>query len=830
MPNLVLATIHQAFRSVRRAPGLALAAALCVGLGSAATAAVATLVSATLLRPVPFPTPDRLVRVWFEEPGVNPRVSLSIPEVSDFAAMRSFDSFVGTARLRVSARFEGGTERLRGEAVSRGYFELLGLRAGLGRLLGPADHEAQAPAVVVLSHDTWQRHYSGDPSVIGRTLRTQNAAYTIVGVTAAGFDGTVEDDVVELFLPIEQYEPRALRTNRQSRPSWVLGRLAPGASLASAQAEAEGIRQSLAETHPDVYRRFAARVEPFGESWRERLRGSGGLLFAAAALLLLIAAANVGCLLLARVLDRRRELAVRAALGAGRGRIAGQLFAEALLVVAAGGLLGAFVGPFVLDGFLAMAPPGHLSLPRYLRMAPDVRALAVASLVLAVAGLLAGTVPALLGRKVAPGDVLREGGRGPLGHGPARRWGAVLVAGETALTLVLLLCGGLVLRTYERLSRAETGFEREGLARLAVTLSPSDYGDRARLGAVHDRLRSALGVVPGIARVGLVSPTLPPWDGEVSRVHLEGVDLPQAPQGLRAGIHRIDAGLLPLLGSRILAGRNVDDADGAPDRSVAVISRSLAALFGGVERAVGRTVVLPPDEAGEPGGPFEVVGVASDIAYDGLVEEDTRRFVAAGPGADPSAARYDVYLSLARFPTTVVSLGALTEGDARPLIEPLRRAVARVAPSSAIHWVSTMDEELAAEYAPTRFYAVLVAAFSGSALALTGLGLFALLSHAAARRGPEMGLRLALGASGASAARLLLEGALRPILIGLAAGALAGLGLARAMSGMLYGVSPFDAATLAGAAGLLVAVALVASSLPARRVARIDPAAALRTE
>jgi predicted permease len=823
-------TIRNAMRSLWRAPGLGLAAIACIGLGTAATATVATLVSATLLRPVPFPDANRLVRIWLDEAGVNPRIELSIPDIADFSRVSSFDAFLGIARVRVVALLAHGAERLRGEGVTVGYFETLGVRATLGRLLLPSDHRADAPSVVVLSHGTWMRHYGSDPAVIGRELRTERATYSIVGVAQPGFAGTIENDIVEFFIPIQHYEPAAIITNRNVQVAWVIARLKPDVPAAAAQAEADSVRRALAEQFPDKYRRVRASVEPFGESWRQELRGGGGLLFAAAALLLIIAAINVGCLLLARVIDRRRELAICAALGADRRRLMLQLFTEALVLVAAGGAVGALAGPWLLDAFLAVSP---VTLPHYLRLEADIVTVVLAASTLGIAGLVAGTVPALIGRRVSPGDVLREGGRGTLGRGIERTWGAALIAGETALTLVLLVAGGLLVRSYERLETLDMGFERDRIARLAVTLNRTDIGDRSRLPAIYERLSRELKSVPGTEQVGLVSPTLPPWDANRARIRFDELDGAAYEAGLEVGSHLIDDGLLPMLGVRILAGRNVTAADDARSAPVAVVSRSIAARLGGVERAVGREVVVVGDAsmASSPAGAFRVVGVAADVAWDGLAEQDTRRFIHYADSGDPKAARYDVYLPLARFPQVVVSIGASTAGQ-RPeaLIDPLRRRIAQILPASAVHWTSAMDDEVALEYAPTRFYAVLVAAFSSSALLLTSIGLFALLSHAAARRTSEMGLRLALGASRASTAGLLLRGGLLPLAFGIIGG-LAGAGaVASAMGGLLYGIGSFDLLAFAVAVLALLGVTIVAGLIPARRVASIDPIAALRID
>jgi predicted permease len=816
-----------ALRSMRRAPGLAVAAVLCLALGAAATTAVGTLVSALLIRPLPFPDADRMVRVWFEEPSGDNRISLSIPEFEDFRRASAFDLFLGTARVRVVALFGSGAERLRGEGVSRGYFQMLGLRPHLGRVFSDSDHAPNNTPVMVLSHGAWTQYFGGDPAVIGRELRTARAVYTIIGVAPRGFHGTVEDDVVEFFIPLEHYEPRSLQTNRLGRSAWAIARLAPGTTLEQADSEVEAIGANLRRTFPEIYERYTARVEPMGESWRAGFRRGGGLLFGASAMLLLIAAINVGCLLLARVLDRRRELAIRSSLGADGRHLMAQLFIEALILVALGGTLGALAGPSLLDAFLVLSP---VTLPHYIDLRPDLWTAILSTATLAVAGLLAGTVPALVGRRVQPGDVLRHSGRGALGRAAERRFTTALIAAETALTLALLVTGGLLLRSFDRLSVADLGFDRAGIARLAVTFNPSDVGATESLPALYDRLREAIAKHPGVRSVGLVSPTLPPWDGERNYVLMQGTDSAGEQDGVLVGTHLADHGLLPTLGAGLVAGRNLSPSDGPNAARVAVISASLARLVGGPERALGRTLRFAPNGQRPADIDYRVVGVADDVAYDGVVEQDTRRFLGLGDHADARGSRYDVYFSLAQMPAMVISIGVSTSGDASSMIAPIRQAIGSVVPASAVHWTSAMDDEIAIEYAPSRFYSVIVLMFSLSALALTSLGLFALLSHAASQRMSEMGLRLALGATPGSAAVLLMRTGLAPLSTGVIGG-LVGAGIvSRLMHGMLYGIDTLDLMTFAGAVAILLAVACAAGSIPARRVAAVDPITTLRTE
>ena len=819
--------LSHALRSLRRAPGLAVAAVLCLALGAAATSAVGTLISALLLRPLPFPDADRLVRIWFEEPGGDDRISLSIPEFDDFKQARAFDAFLGTARVRVVALFGNRAERLRGEGVSRSYFQTLGLSAHLGRLLGETDHAPSNSPALVLSHGAWTQYFGADPAVVGRELRTARAVYTIVGVAQRGFHGTVEDDIVEFFVPIEHYEPRSLQTNRMGRSAWAIARLAPGSTLAQANAEVAAIGASLARTYPEIYGRFTARGEPMGESWRDGLRGGGSLLFAASAVLLLIAAINVGCLLLARVLDRRRELAIRASLGADRRRLMTQLFVEAVVLVGLGGALGALAGPWLLDTFLTLSP---VTLPHYVQLTPDAWTVALSVTTLAAAGLLAGTVPALVGRRVEPGDVLRESGRGTLGRSMERRWTTVLIAGETALTLVLLVAGGLLLRSFDRLSSADLGFDRVGIARLAVTLNASDVPRPEQLPALYERLRHAIAAHPGVRAVGLVSPTLPPWDGERARVQIQGVDTTAESDGLVVGTHFADHGLLPMLGTRIVAGRNISASDGSDAAPVAVVSASLARLVGGPERAIGRTIRFAPNGDRPSNRDYRIVGVADDVAYDGVVEQDTRRFLGLGDHANARTSRYDAYFSLDQQPSMVISIGVSTDGDAAAMVAPIRQVIGSIVPASAVHWTSAMDDEIAIEYAPSRFYSVIVVLFSLSALLLTSIGLFALLSHAAAQRMSEMGLRVALGASPRSTATLILRTGLLPLAAGVAGGLAGAVSASRFMQGMLYGIEAFDVLTFTSAVAALLAVTLAAGLIPARRVAVVDPIASLRRQ
>jgi len=820
-------TLRTALRNLFKSPRLSLAAVACISLGAAATSAIATLVAATLLRPLPFPDADRLVRIWFDDGNGNNHVSLSIPDLREAAALTSFDRLLGTSRVRIVALLDGGAERMRGEAVTPDYFDTLGVRPAAGRLLGPDDDRPGAPRVVVLSYRTWVTRFGASADVVGRTFKTSREIYTIAGVAPAGFGGTIEDDIIEFWMPLPQYEPASVLQDRSARATWAIGRLRPGTTARAAADEVAALGRRLARDYPEDEGRLRLRTEPMGENWRAGFRSSAWLLLGAAVLLLTVAATNVAGLMVARVIDRRRELAVRSALGASRGELVRQLLLETLLLVAAGGVLGTLTAPLVLDGFLRLSP---VALPAYLRVEPDPAALLIALAVLGAIGIVAGLVPALVGSRVQPADVLREGGRGQAGGRSERRWGARLIAGEAALTLMLLVSGGLLLRSWQQLEHTSLGYRTDGIARLAITVSRQDARDEAALAALYERVRSSVGQYPGVDAVGLVWPTLPPWDGYRAHIRYPGLDPRVAEIGREVGGHVADAGLLAMLGVPIVAGRNLQPADG-PGTHVVLVSRALAERLGGAANALEREITIVPDrDTNLPSGSFRIIGVVENVAYDGLGEQDTRRYIRYGDSTDAKASREDVYLSLAAFPSRVISIGASTRGAAATLIDPLRRRLGELAPGSAIHWTGTMNDELALEYAPSRFYAVLVAAFSTTALALTAIGLFAVLSHAVARRSHEIGLRVALGASRPDVIRLVLGNGFAPLAIGIGIGLAGSVAVTRVMGRLLYGVSALDVAAFGGATALLVGIALTASILPARRASALDPVDALRTE
>jgi predicted permease len=798
----------------------------CIALGTAAVGAVLSLVSVALLQPAPFPDAERLHRVWVARDGGDARIDLSLPEARELSAtMDALGSWAIAARSRAVARLPGGTERLRGEAVTPNYLGLLGIAPALGRGWGPDDFAAEAQPAALISDALWRRAFGANPAVLGRTLVTEERTLTIVGVLPAGFAGSIENDEVEYWLPLPQYIPARIRDDRDARQSWTLLRLDQGATPEALAAQLALVQADWKRRFPEQYRELALRSEPFGENWRAPLRGNALLLSAAVLVLLGIAALNVAALQLARALERRRELAVRAALGASRLRVAGWLFRESAALVLAGGALGALAATPLLKLFLLLMPG---ALPSYIRIGFDPLAVALSVAAIGMAALVAGAVPAVLGSRAAPAQALASGARGSTTGPREQRWGERLVAVELALTVVLLVAGGLLVRSWLAMSGLELGYRSDQVLRLAVTLDRGEAAAAGPLQPLQQRLLEAVRSQPGVLAAGMVWPTLPPWDEQ--RLPIADPGAASAEARLTAGVHLVDPGLLDTLDIRLLHGRGIEASDWQQQARVAVISAALAERFGGAVQAVGREVDFGPEPAGgifRTSGRFRIVGVAGNVAWDGLAEHGTGRTIRHGAGTDPRAQAFDVYLPLPPV-ARGLSIAVHTGPDPLAMLDPVRRALASVAPGSAVHWVSSMEDELADEYAAARFYTLLVLAFASCAVLLAAVGLFALLSRTVLGRRGEIGIRLALGATAPRVAREVVLGGLRGAATGLAAGLVLAWIAARALEGFLYGVGPADPLAFAAAALVLSVFVLLAALLPARRAARVHPLLALQ--
>ena len=813
----LLQPIRHTLRSLRGTRALSLAAVGCVLLGTGGAVFILTIANGVLRRDPPFADAERLVRVWTVRDGTGQYGDVSWLDVQDLAARaRSFDAIEVAARTRTALTTAAGTERLRGESVTPGYFALIDMRPALGRAFSSEEYAPDAARVILLGHTLWMRTFGGDHAIIGRTVRLRgstgspdeaDALVTVVGVMPPGFSGTVDPDHSEFWLPIEHYTPRSLLERRTSRSSWVMARLRPGVALSAAHAEVAEIGRDLAAEHPAAYRELSMGVEPVGESWRSRFRAGLTLLTVAAGLLLLIACTNVAYLLLARLAQREHELRLRLALGAGRGVIVRQILRESLLLTVVGGAVGVLLA---IRGVQAVAAAGVFQLPPYVSLAVDARVVAVAMGLLLLTAVVSGALPAWLGARLSAGHQLREMGRGTTLGRRQRLTIDGLVAAEVAFSFLLLVASALMVRSYANLASSDPGFRVDRVQRLAITLDPGEYDTPERQLAFAREVRAQLQAQPGVTGVSVIAGVLPPWFDPEVQIAVGGVPRPEL-SAVRQ--HAVDENFFTVMDIPLRGGRVPSARDDATAPRVAVVSRSVArALAGGDGRsALGmRFEIVRRGQAAPAGTPVEIVGVAEDVRYN-------------GPRGNPVQVDRDLYLPIAQSPDPTLSIAVATAGDPSPLLPGFQRLLGRLAPTSPQHWISTMEEELALQFGDARLYAWLTGVFGATALLLVTLGIYSVLANAVTRRLAELSVRMAVGARPRDIVTLVVSQASRPILVGVAVGgvlALAAVGLA---ASLVYGMRARDPVTFGGVAALILAAGLVASYVPTRRATRLDP-------
>lgn len=812
---MMLSDIRQALRTYRAAPRLTLTALVCTTLGLGAAIFMATIVRAVLFASPTMPESGRLVRVWTSDTTTRETLDVSYQDVLALRARaRSFDAVEAASRTRGAHTTDAGTERLRGESVTPGYFGLIGARAAQGRLFTTAEYEPTVDQPVVIGHALWQRRYNGRPDVIGQPFRTRTSSRlggetvrTIVGVMPAGFVGTVDPDVSEFWIPVAHYQPAAQLSDPMTRSTWVLARLAPGASIAQAQAEVTAIASSRALEHPAAYDGATLTAEPFGESWRERFRLSLYTLLAAAGLLLLISCANVAAMLLARIAERQSELRIRMTLGADRRRIVRQLLIESLVLAGAGGLAGIGLAAVAVK---AIASAGVLALPPYVTIAIDLPAAAVAVALVVLTGLLFGVLPARASTGTNAQPARDSGVRLTLGRRERRR-GQTLVVAQVSLAFVMLVGATLLFRTHQNLTHHDPGFRTRDLLRLALTPDPGAFPTAASRLALAENIKRSLDGYPGVERSAVIAGVLPPWFDDVVDVTLEGDT-----QLRDVGRHAVGPDFLQTMGIALRSGRAFAPSDRQPGAVTALAGESLARKLG--ELSGGRGVAGRRFRLTRPGmtgsEEIEIVGVVSDVQYNGPLRL--------------RPADHDLYVPLERGESGPFSVAVHTRVDAATLIEPLTRELGRLAPTSPQHWVSTMEAELALQFQDARLHTWLSGFYGIAATLLSLLGVYGVLANQVARRSRELGVRLAVGAQRGSIVNLVLGEGLRTVGLGVTIGLALSLAGTRLLGRLLFGVAPNDGLVLGQVAVILLAFGCAAALVPSLRAARVNPVEALK--
>jgi len=787
-----------AFRSLRRAPGFAITAVLTLALGVGANTAIFSLVNGVLLSPLRLRQPEQMMALGEAPKGTKPNTlnTTSPGSLFDWQSRSKTMRIAGYSGVGGVLTGHGDPEQLLGTASVGGVMEVLGVQPLFGRLLTVADEDPASPRTIVLSFETWHRLFGDDRSVLGKTLNLNGTARTIVGVLQAGY--TFPGGINEFWTP-SAYDA-AFRANRDQYFISVVGRLLPSSTLEQARAEMGTIAGQMSREFPLFNAGTRIVVEPLKETIVGGARRQLFVLMGAVAFVLLITCANLGNLLLARASGRRREIAVRQALGASRSRVARQLLTESVLLALIGGSAGLLVGKSFLK--LMLAAQGTLNLPRAEEISLDSRVLAFTLLVSVVAGLFFGSIPAwqLAGGRSA--DALREGTRGSGGNHFAR---SALVVSELALAMVLLTGAGLLMRSFGLLRRVDPGVNPDHI----VTFYVSVAGNPTFFSSTLERIRG----LPGVQSVALASYL--PISGRGGGAWFNRMDRP-LPEGVRptgAPYRVVTPEYFSTVGQRLKAGRFLQSND-REDAPAIVINEALAKRYYPDESPLGKQVYLgAPDN--------RVIDHATIVG----VVADTRD---AGPGSDPFPTAFIPFAAKPSWPSFYYVIR--TTADPASIMAASREIIRAADPKIPVRRVQTLEEVVSAAVAPARWSTTLLGVFACVALVIAGLGVFGVLSFIVTQRTRELGIRIALGASSTSVQRLVVGRGMLLVSVGLVVGLIGAFALTRFMSTLLYGVTPTDPVTFAGVAGVLLAAAAVASYLPARRATRVDPIIALRAE
>ena len=792
--------LRHACRTMRQNASFAATAVLTLALGIGANTAMFTLIRSILLKPLAYRDPDGLVLISGGMTSVRYRETRS--------AQRSFDEF-GCYRLFAEpVSLAGGREpeALQEAHVSGNFLHILGVGPALGRGFRPEEDVAGAPATAMISYEVWQRRFGGDPAVVGRKAILGEEAHTIIGVLPPGF--AFPFPCLDVWVTGPEFGLRPV-----SPVLTAFGRLNPGSTLAQATAEAQVLHRQYAAAHPgmlDGRLNLPARAVPLKENLVSRVHSMLWMLFGAVSFVLLIACANVASLLLARAASRTREFALRAALGAGRARLTGQLLTESILLAACGGALGLLLARWSLAG---VARATVLDLPRTGEIRLDGAVLAFALALSIATGVLFGMAPSLGASRPDLAGVLRAGE-------PIRRAGVrlamvrvsgrgVLVAGQVALSTVLLTGSALLLASVARVSRVQPGFRPDHLLTMQLSLAPARYGTARQNAAFFDRVVERVEALPGVSGAAACR-SLPSQPFAMTPVQPTDQAIVLMNKRPLAALQEVTPAYFDTLRIPLRRGREFNPRDDGGAKLVVVINEKLARLFwpaypGGVD-PVGKSLLIGADAHA-----VEIVGVVADVHQ--WLE------------ANPSPA---IYRPWAQTPLWSAALVVRTPGDPLHFANAVRARVLAIDRDQPVSAVKTMDDVLAGDMGQTRLILDLLGGFAGVALLLTMIGIYGVIAYSVAQRTGELGLRRALGAREGSILRLVLGEGLGMALSGVAIGAGSAFWLTRLMSGLLFLISPTDPAIFAAVAILLVVLALGACYLPARRATQIDPMAALR--
>ncbi|RSL18345.1 putative permease [Edaphobacter aggregans] len=805
-------------RMLRRSPGFTAVAVLTLALGIGGNTAIFSIVNGVLLNPLPFPQPDRLVALGESKPHFE-NGSISYPNFLDWQrGNHAFSSMAVSRGYGFSLTGRGDAEQVNAEFVSADFFPLLGVNPILGRTFTSAEEQAGAGPVAMISEGLWRRKFNAAPDVLSKNVTLDGRDFTIVGVVPAGFHLRLpsfrESDV---YAPVRQWSNPLLMNRGAGLGFHGVGRLKPGVTVEQARADMDVVTRNLAATFPDTDRGIGASIAPLKEQMVGYVRPFLFVLLAAVGFVLLIACVNVASLLLARSATRRREFAVRTALGASRGRIIHQLLTESVLLGMAAGGIGLLMAIWGTRAGLKFLPA---ALPRANEIGLDFRVLAFTTVISLMVGVLFGLVPALRSLQSDPHTALKEGGRGASGghHGAL----STFVVAEMAIALVLLIGAGLMVRSLTRLWRVDPGFNPQGVLTFNVSMPPS------MMKAPPDRIRAAfreldekLGSATGVTAVSQTWGAFPMGSDDEQLFWLDGYPKPANENDMNWAVdYMVEPDYLKVMETPLKRGRFFTAQDNAHSPLVAVVDEIFARQYFPDQDPIGKRIVL-----NNSGKALEIVGVVAHVKQWGLDLDDT------------NTVRAQLYLPCMQMPDDFIAMtpagsGVVVryEGSMAAAFDSIRRTSKRMSSEQVIFGDQAMGGVISDSMATRRFAMILLGAFAALALGLASVGIYGVIAYVVGQRTQEIGIRMALGAQQKDVLRLVLWQGTRLALLGVVIGLGVAMVLTRLMTQLLYGVSATDPATFVGLALMLTAIAVAACCIPARRAMRVDPVVALRHE
>jgi putative ABC transport system permease protein len=814
----LLQDLRFGLRTLLKNPGVSAVAIITLALGTGANSAIFSVVNAVVLRPLPYENPDRLVLIWGKN-STTARDPLSVPDFLDYRNQNQvFSQMAGFAYDDFNLSAGDDPEHVQGTMVSANYFSVLGTNLSQGTTFRPEDDQPGASRVVIVGNGLWKRRFGSDPNFVGQTILLNGASFTVVGVAPQTFQSPIPEDNPQLWVPLSLEGGDRLRVPSYVNPAKLsirtnrfligIARLKPGVTAKRAQADLETIAGQLEQQYRDTNAAVSTSVVPLREHIIGTIESALMVLLAAVGFVLLIACANVANLLLARAAARRKEIAIRTALGAGRLRLIRQLLTESILLAVVGGALGLLLAYGEIRLLLGL---NLANIPRLNEIDIDNRVLGFTFLIAILTGIVFGLAPALQASKTDLNETLKEGARGSTGGLSRQRTRSLLVISEVALTVLLLIAAGLMLKSFYSLQKVKPGFDPTNTLTMTINLPATKYTDDHQIQGFYEQALNGVSLLPGVQSVGAVtSLPLTTTLSEVRRFAVEGRSPASPSEVLRANISRISHSYFTAMRIPLLKGRYFTEQDRDKSPPVVIVNETMVNRFWPDEDPVGKRLTIPSLGA----DPREVVGVVADVKHSSLNAESG----------------LEIYVPSLQKPLTIMALVVHTTSDPLLMTGAVRGAIQAVDRNQPVYDVKTMEQVVSESVSQPRLYTLLLGIFATLALVLAAVGIYGVMNYSVAQRTHEIGIRMALGAQRGDILRMVVGQGMLLALVGIVVGLVAAFLLTRVMETLLFGVSTRDLATFFIIPLVLAAVAFLSSYIPARRATRVDPMVALRCE